>query len=219
MRRSIFLSLILCFVGSGLFAEIKGKVDVGPAYVRLDLLKSGKTVKRLDMGAVKADALFCINKGFTVKPSILIARNGGELDVYSLGIGQYIPLNKTWAFLPQVGFSYTEMRSRVDLGIKKEKQVIRSASPFFGIEVYYTINCDWLISAQYLYAFSRSRTKIGDFHLPKERSAGPSYALLVEYTLNKNWTVNLGAAYNITLSKEKHGIRGAGVKAGAAYWW
>jgi hypothetical protein len=37
-------------------AEICGKVDAGPTYVHIDVLESGHTIKRLEMGGVKADS-------------------------------------------------------------------------------------------------------------------------------------------------------------------
>ena len=53
----------------------------------------------------------------------------------------------------------------------------------------------------------------------KSHSDGPNYSLGIDYSLSKHWSVMLGFGYNITLSKEKHGIRGKGAKLGLSYYF
>ena len=64
----LFFSLTALFLTSFLSAEIKGKVDIGPAYLSVDILESGKTEQTLSMGAVKGDATIAVWKGICIKP-------------------------------------------------------------------------------------------------------------------------------------------------------
>lgn len=104
------------------------------------------------------------------------------------------------------------------------KERFRSDSPFIGMELCYSINDKWTLMAVYQYAWSRTQTKIrsdvlGTIVNDKSHSDGPNYSLGVDYSLNKNWSIIFGVGYNITLSKEKHGIRGKGAKLGLAYYF
>jgi hypothetical protein len=221
MRFFSFCSTLLA-CSMSLCADSKAKVDAGPAYVHLDILESGKTIDRMDMPAIRADANYLFDNGFCIKPTVLYGANKGSLLTLSGSIGQYIPLNDQWSLLPNAGISYSYIHTRIDLpdfGLLDLHEKFRSISPFLGIDVYYTFVPTWRICASIQYAWSRTHTEIQ--HLPKSKShcQGPNYSVLLEKDITSTWSVNLGAGYNISLTKEKHGIRGIGMKLGLAYWF
>jgi long-subunit fatty acid transport protein len=80
-----------------------------------------------------------------------------------------------------------------------------------------------MVMATYQYAWSRTHTKLTHEHnklvSEKSHSCGPNYTLGVEYYVDDHWAINCGIGYNISLSKEKHGLRGKGAKLGVAYYF
>src|SRR5688500_18120320 len=92
------ISLFIGFLGLFTFwkqtaqAECLNKIDAGPAFVHIDILESGHTVKRMDMWAVRGDASWFCWKGLFVKPTVLYGNGGsarGGIFSGSLGIGHY----------------------------------------------------------------------------------------------------------------------------------
>ncbi len=71
----------------------------------------------------------------------------------------------------------------------------------------------------YQYVWSRTITRIKGFKDTKSSPKGSNYSVMIESDINEKWSVNLGAAYNTSLTKEKHGLRGYGVRWGFAYWF
>lgn len=226
----LFLLAVLAFLSpnQSLTARCSGKVDLGPAYIHLDMLESGHTVKTMDLLGVKADAmiLFFEGKGWGIKPSILYGRGDSKLgEVFSggIGFGHCTPITDCLTITPSIGISYGYIKTRVRLpdffGRMHFTEKFRSVSPYVSLDATYTICKGFRICGMFQYAWSRTHTTIVGLLKDKSNAKGPNYALMLEYDLNAKWSVQLAGAYNISLSKEKHGVRGAGGKIGVAYWF
>lgn len=235
-------SLCLLFSSSVLSAEIWGKVDVAPAYVHIDVLEHEKTVHRIDMCAFKGDATVIVWKGLCFKPTVLAGGSGGgNIVTTGLGLGFCTPCWDWLVLTPSAGCLYTNMTTHIDLDIPfplsptgffhlhRVRENFWSVSPYIALEATFRIRCDFRICAQFQYAWSTTHTTLSKHeafpngkrfkHTDKSHSDGPSYGVLVEYDLNDCFSINAGAAYNLTLTKEKHGLRGYGGKLGLAYWF
>lgn len=216
-----------------------GKVDFGPVYVHLDVLESGHTVKKLDFGGFKLNGTIMIKEGygFCVKPDVIYATgHDGELLAGSLGFGHVTPINDKFCVTPTVGLTLSNLstnynalppRTPIKLHLRER---FRSLAPFIGLDVNYTIIKGLRICGNFQYSWSRTHTKIKTQHtmndteiknkyISKGDSKGPSYALMIEKDLNDKYSIHLGAAYNSSLSHEKHGLRGYGIKLGVARWF
>lgn len=222
--------LAIC-ISSPLIAELRGKADIGAAYVHIDVLQSGKTIKSLDMPGVKGDATVIVWKGLCLKPTVLYSRlNHSHLFCAGGGIGHYTPITKTITLTPTIGCVYTELETKLHLDFNvfrfRATEKFRSISPYLGLEGTWCFLPSWRVVAQFQYCWSHSDTTIKssdsfikDIGSSKDHAWGPSYAMMIERDINEKWSVHLGGAYNISLSKEKHGIRGYGCKLGIAYWF
>ena len=203
-----------------------GKVDIGPVFVHLDVLESGKTIKTLDMGGVKLNGTIMIKEGygFCVKPDVLYATGNGELFAGALGLGHIFPLNSDFCITPVVGLNLSNLSTSVDLPNPYLQQKVnvkerfRSLAPYVALEANYNFCKGYRICGSFQYSWSRTHTwlkKIGTF---KSHSKGASYAMMLEKDFSESWSMHLGAAYNSSLSHERHGLRGYGFKLGTAYW-
>lgn len=240
MKSSLtFLLLFLLFVTSSsahafeiIGCEIKSKVDVSFAIADLDILESGKTIETLHMKGVKADAYFILWKGICLKPGLILLGADGQFSSYSIAVGQYIPFKERFYLLPNVGVTWSYLRTKVDIptpfGVLEDlNEHFRSISPFVGLEFSWKMADKWYLNAVYQYAWSRTHTNINAPGIgeivpedsQKSKSDGPNYGLGLEYSMNDSWSITLGAGYNITLSHEKHGIRGKGAKLGVSYYF
>ncbi len=217
------------------FKGICGKVDLAPAYVHIDVLKSGKTIHKMDMPAIKGDMYYRVWSGLVVKPTFLYA-HGRHLDrlwTAGAGIGFCIPCKEYGCITPIAGCNWGELKTKEDIHALQETaegpievvvpgvaEKFRTVSPYVGVEATYNFCPGFRIVGCYQYSWSRTHTtlskELGKF---KENSKGSSYSAMLEYDLTPQWSVNLGGAYNCSLSKEKHGIRGYGFKLGVAYWF
>lgn len=218
-----FLVILTGLSFSSLYgAIIHGKIDLGPTLMDIDILESGKTIETLHMKGVKGDATLLLYQGLCIKPSFIWGRGHGQLAAGSVAVGYYLPITKKFKILPNVGITWSYLHTRVDfeeIGLFDLKERFRSDSPFIGMEICYSLTDKWTLMAIYQYAWSRTHTKIGSIVSDKSHSCGPNYSLGVDYSLNKHWSIVFGVGYNITLSKEKHGIRGKGAKLGIAYYF
>ncbi|MBA3956971.1 MAG: hypothetical protein H0X51_01055 [Parachlamydiaceae bacterium] len=240
MKHWISLSLILATVAFGkssVYAEGCGRLDIGPAFARVDILTSNKTTTRLNMLAVRGDATIMLleGSGLCLKPTAIYGKaKHGEIVSAGLGLGYYVPVYECLGVTPYVGCTYTHLQAEVDvplpIGIELHgvKETFRSLSPFIAVDITYRFNETWRIYGTIQYCFSRTHTdlklKAPELGLDqtekfKSDAKGPNYALVLEHDLNKCWSISLGAAYNISLSKEKHGLRAAGAKIGVVYWF
>lgn len=221
----LILRLLVVFLGMTFFSvygKCCGKVDLGPTIMDIDILESGKTVETLHMKGVKGDATILIYQGLCVKPGFIWGRGHGQLAAGSIGVGYYIPITKNLKILPNVGVAWSHLHTRVDIeqfALFDLKERFRSQSPFIGLEFCYTFLEKWTLMGVYQYAWSRTHTKIGKVVSDHSHSEGSNYSLGVDYSFNKHWSLIFGVGYNITLSHEKHGIRGKGAKLGLAYYF
>lgn len=209
-------------------AEIKGKIDAGPAWVHIDVLESNKTVKKIDMAAIKADSTILIWKGVCLKPNILYGKNGvSETASGGIGIGHYTPFCEKFSITPSIGCSFTQFKThfnyRLPFGSVTLKERFHSVSPYACMEASYCFASGWRLCGIYQYVFSKTNTKItsaiGFNSTTRSHPKGPNYALILEKDLNANWSVNIAGAYNISLTKEKHGLRAYGARIALAYWF
>lgn len=241
MAKTFFLTLIssLLVWGSVLQAEIpqedlleaevkgevKGKVDVGPAFIHLDVLESGRTIDRLDMMGFRADFSYILHKGLYVKPTLLYGHGSsgkGGLFIGSLGIGYLIPLNQIFLIAPSAGVTYGHIWTKIDfpaLMLKNLSESFKSWAPFVELDLYYTFIKNWRLCVGVQYAWSHSNITIAKLGKSKSDCQGFAYSLLLEHDFADQWSWNIGAAYNLSLSKEKHGLRGSGIKAGIVRWF
>lgn len=224
MQHLIFRLAMLCLslsVGSA-FGEIHGRVDIGPALIDIDILESGKTKETLHMKGVKGDATIFVYEGLCIKPGFIWGSSHGELTGASIAIGYYIPIIEKLKIVPNVGITWSYLHTRIDfeeMGLSNLKERFRSESPFIGMDICYSITDKLTLMGVYQYAWCHTHTKIKPIVSETSHSCGPNYALSLDYSLTKNWSITAGIGYNITLSKEKHGLRGKGAKLGVAYYF
>lgn len=228
MKKSIFAALIALFIstGSPLQAETKGKLDIGPAFLHVDILESGRTVKRMDMWGVRADFSYFLYKGLYIKPIVLYGNGGaakGGLFSSSLGLGYYIPLQERLAIAPSFGVTYSHLWTKINfapLQLKHLREKFKSWAPYVALDIYFNFKPSWRVCAGVQYAWSWTKTSIQRLIKDdKSHSEGFAYSILLEHDLSDQWSINFGAAYNLTLTKEKHGLRGTGIKAGVVRWF
>lgn len=218
-----FLLAALLITGF-LSADCNGRIDIGPAYLNIDMLESGKTVRTLNLAAVKGEGTIMLFRGgcLCVKPSLLLATGKADLNSGSLGLGLYMPLPFKITLTPSIGYTETHFRSKLDLpqyNLFKQKERFTSRGLYVGLDASWTVIESWRIYAQAQWCQSRVHWKIGNFPRTKSNCAGPNYAIALEHDLNEEFSISLAAGYNSSLSKEKHGLRGKGIKLGLAYWW
>lgn len=222
----IALIILLATSFNFLSAEMKGKIDVGPAYVHLDILESGRTIDTKNLFAVRADACVLVYKGFCLKPTFLASCNSTELMTGGIGIGHYIPIGEDFSITPTVGCNFTYLRTTVDVNhpifpiVLTFTERFRSTSPFVGLDATWNFYPQWRIGGTFQYAWSETTTIIRSLDISsKSHCQGPSYAAFIEHDFNDCFSINLAGAYNLSLTKEKHGLRAAGLKLGFVYWF
>lgn len=209
-----------------------GKLELAPAFAHIDVLESGHTVKSMDLPAVKADVNIQIIRGYgwTLKPTVLYGGSDSgrnQLFIAGVGIAHCTPINDIFTITPSVGVNYSHIKTRIHIplfdmllrGKAHFTEKFRSISPYVGLEfIIQPISC-FRICTMVTYAWSYTHTVLEHLLTDKSHAKGPSYSAMIEYDLSKQWSINLGGTYNISLSKEKHGIRGSGGKLGIAYWY
>lgn len=219
------LAAFLSLTPESLLAECWAKIEAGPAYLHLDVLESGHTIKEINMAAVKADSSFLVWKGICLKPTILYGRQGhSEIASGGCGIGQYIPLGGKCSITPSIGCNFTQFKTNIHLPLSeafklKLKERFRSISPYVSLDGSWCFAQGWRLIGVYQYVWSKSWTKIKGFGTDTSHPKGSNYGLVLERDINDHWSVNIGAAYNLSLTKEKHGLRGCGVRLAFAYWF
>ena len=227
-----YLALFLSFFTSiqSLYARCGGKVDLGPAYIHLDVLQSNKTIKTMDLLGVKADATLLPfeGKGWGIKPGLLYGSGDGKKgEIFSGGIGfcHCTPITDSITLTPSIGVTWGYVKTHVRIppvemfGRQHFVEKFHSISPYIGLDATYTFCKGLRICGMIQYAWSRTHTTIVGLLKDKSNAQGPNYAVMLEYDLNAQWSLQIAGAYNISLSREKHGIRGAGGKIGIAYWF
>lgn len=200
----------------------QGRIDVGPAYVNIDMLESGHTARSLDLYGGKLDGTLTLYKGLCIKPSLLVANGKANLDSWSLGLGFCIPFYSDFNVTPAVGYTQTRFKSRLNLpqyGLYHLREKFKSQGMYVGADLCWNFAKTWRTYIQYQYSWSYVRTTLRPIYRVKDHTQGPSYALAVEKDLASWCSLSLAGGYNISLSKEKHGLRGKGIKLGFAVWY
>lgn len=231
MKR-FFLALVFACLSFGtLAAQIQGAADLGATWLKVDVLESGKTVDTLYMRGVRGEATVAVYQGLAVKPLFLFAWGHGDLATGSLAVGYYLPVAEKWRIFPNFGGTLSYLSTKIDVevdeipGLRFEdvKERFRSSTAFLGLDVHFLATDKITVRLSYQYGWSHTHTKLShkEHELPnsKGHSCGGNYALGVDYAVTPSWSITAGAAYNITLSKEKHGLRGCGGKLGVSYYF
>lgn len=229
--KQVFLTALYIFLASFLFvknrlsADCSGKLDAGPAFLHVDVLESGRTIKKINMPAVKADGFLFVWNGVCLKPTFLYAKqSSSEVISGGCGIGHYFPLGEKCSFTPSVGCNFTQFKTTIHYFpipqyLLHLKEKFHSISPYAALDASYCFLKGWRLIGSYQYVWSRTHTTIKGFESTKSSPKGSNYSLAIEKDLNDSWSVNLGAAYNTSLTKEKHGLRGYGMRLAFAYWF
>lgn len=223
MNRLVKLFLFyLCLITASAQATIEGRVDIGYAWIDIDVLESGKTVDRMHVNSVKGDATISIYKGLCVKPGFVWGSGDGDIESFTLAMGQYFPLTERFAVLPYVGVGYGRIHTHIDIpefGLFHLKEQFHSVSPYIGLDVNFKPFDRCTIFGIVQYIWSSTDTKIENLPKDKSHSEGFNYALVFEYEVYKNFCLSLAGGYNTSLTKEKHGFRMKGAKIGLAYYF
>jgi hypothetical protein len=232
LTRSLYCTLLL--LSPQVYSEIRGKVDLAPVYLHVDVLESGKTVKAMHMGGLKGDATVLLWKGSGIKGGFLGASGQGDLISGYVAACHYTPLTDYFSLTPSVGITYSYLRTTINLEhlqLFHLSERFRSSTPYVALEFTYKLAEKWYLMGMYQYGWATTHTKIRTTrktHFPggrqvlvsdRSHSSGANYALGIDYTINDSWSVNFGGAYNLMLSREKHGLRGYGFKLGTSYYF
>jgi hypothetical protein len=221
MFKKFTILVFICLLSSPLWAEIKGKIDLGAALIDVDILESGKTVDKSHIYALKGDATIygCLG-GCFLRPSFILGGGEGRLESFSLGAGHFLPIGKNLLLMPSVGITLGYFCTKIDrkeLNLFGLKEKFHSTSPYVALEFNYQLTSRWTIMGMVQYVWSRTHTVIKPLVSDKSHSEGPNYALGFDYRLNSKWSITGGIGYNISLTHEKHGLRAKGAKLGMAY--
>jgi hypothetical protein len=199
-----------------------GRVDLGPAYASIDMLESGHTVRTLNLYGGKIDATLPLYKSLCIKPSYLFANGKANLNSWSLGVAVCIPFLSKFYFTPSLGYTETHFKSRLNLrgyGLFHLREKFKSEGLYLGADLCWCITDTWRTYFQYNFAWSYVKTTIRPVSKTRDHTQGPSYALALEKDLASWCSICIAGGYNISLSKEKHGLRGKGAKLGLVFWY
>lgn len=231
MKRYLFILFGMMSLTVGLEAKVRGRAEIAPLYMHIDVIQDGQTNQRIDMYGTRTDATILPfeGKGICLKPFYFGGwGNGSNLQSYGLGLGHYTPLNDRLTLIPLVGVGRSHLHTHLDvpqLSLYNLKERFRSYSFNIGTEVVYKLNKCLYFTLVYQYAWARTKTFIGTpaqfqaFVPPVTRgeSAGSNFAVLLDYYIKECLAISAGYGQNNSLSKERHGLKGMGVKLGIAY--
>ncbi len=210
---------------SSLCADTKGKIEVAPSYIHIDIIQASDTVQTLDLIAVRAEAAYVMWKGLYLKPLAMYGKGKhAEFSTAGINLGSCIPLCDKFTLAPSIGINYSNLNATVfldfgELGTFKLHENFEGWAPYISLELVYCIQTDLRLSFSGQYAWSRSETTVKNFFTDTSDAQGPAYALMLEYDFNPCWSVNIAGAYNESFSKQKNGIRGRGTKVGLVRWF
>lgn len=222
---SSLLTLCATFTSLTLSADTKGKIEVAPSYVHIDLIEANDTIQTLDMAAIRVEAAYVIWKGLYIKPLGMYGKGKySELTTAGINLGSCIPLCEKFTLAPSIGINYTNLTANVFLnfgehGVFKFHEKFEGWAPYISLELVYCIQKNMRLSFSGQYAWSRSETTIKNLLSVTSDAQGPAYAVMFEYDFNPCWSFNVAGAYNESYSKQKNGIRGRGTKLGLVRWF
>ncbi len=213
MRKVIAAFLFTLVAVNCMYADVHGKIDAGPLLMRVDVLKAGNVVKKLEMRGVRANGTIVLPNGLCLKPDFMYAYHDAIMFSGSLAAGFYYPIMKNVSIAPFAGVAASSMR------IVDAKRWSNSWGPYVGIDCTWKLHNKVLLSLGYQYGWSRTYTKVltSDSTALKAHVQGPSYTGIVDYIINDTWGATFAAAYNISKTKEKYGTRGKGGRLGICY--
>lgn len=238
---SALLSLLILPLQAALpeFA-LKGHADVGPTFLRIEVLENEEVMDRIDMYGVRSDGTFLFFKdsGFAVKPTITYATGDGDILGYGVGLGYYIPFCSDRCYLvPVVGLGWTHLKTDINLDVatgypppyppivtlKDVDEQFRSNSRYVGFELMCQVCEPFWATFIYQYAWASSKTYLTHPDLPdgrqvlRSRTSGSNFALSLDYYFKNNISVGLAGGVNTSLDEGRSGIRGYGVKFSIGY--
>lgn len=217
------LSSIACLLwSSSACAEIKGKVDSGSIYMKIDILRDGNSIKELKLGGVGGNGTFVhTGSGFAVKPTFTVAEgNGTDYHQFGCGLGWYIPICQWGSFTPVVGGATSRMMTTTDfppLGLANVGQRFQTSSFYVGGDLAVHLGKCFLVSGGVQYNWSQTSMDLGAVLHTDTSTTGPYAYLMVDYYLNKCWSLQVAGAFSRVISKEKDGTKGQGIRIGSAH--
>lgn len=230
--KKIFITLAIAIsLFHSVDARVRGRVEAAPLYLHIGVVQSGQTTQRIDMYGGRLDATILPFEGYGVclKPFGFGGwGNGSDIYSYGLGLGHYTPISDRITLIPVVGVSRTHMETQLDvpaLALYNLSQRFRSYSFYVGGEAVYKLTPCFYVTGIYQYGWANTKTLI-DTPSPFEafvprvsrgESQGSNFAFVFDYYFKECISASLGIGYNNSLSKERHGIKGYGIKLGAAY--
>ena len=224
MFSKILTSLLISFflLQASLTALSIARIDTGPAYLKIDLLEKEKIRKTIRLNAFKFDGSIGIGKGFCLKPSFLYADKKTYISTYSLGLGYNLTFIPMFCFTPHVGVSRTSFKTPIHIPeytLAPLKECFLSYGKYIGLDITWNIIPGLRMYGGFQYIWSRVKTTVKPLFISHNNTEGPSYGLVIEKDLGTNFSLSLSYGYNLSLSEEKHGLKGQGVKFGCVYWY
>jgi hypothetical protein len=209
---TVFFGFLLSFfvLSAGTAAgECCGKLDAGLAYVRVDVLESGRTVHTMDMFAVRADGAYRICLGLCAKPSFLYAKSSGDQQLITgaLGFGFCVPVVKRFTITPGVGLGLGYMSAEFNKSLfiptlsasnlysfsdgitipLHIKEKFHSYSPYVFLEATYNFieNARICVNVQYAWSHTHTLFKV---HNAIDSMGGPGFDFLNGWKHSKSKT-------------------------------
>lgn len=216
-----FLILICLSLCLSLEALCKGKLDIAPSWMKIDVLEFGKTVRKIDTSGARVGLDYFLWRNVLAKGTFLAGRGDANFENYTLGLGACFPLKDTFYFTPHAGYTYMNFRTTFDLPqymLTHIKQHFTSHGPYVGLDAQWCITEKFRIGLGFTYGWSKIKTVIKPLSMVKSSAKGPSYSALIERDIDSKWSVNVGFGYNLSLDNKKHGLRGKGIKVGITRW-
>ena len=167
-------------------AKCLSKIDLGPAYIHLDVLHEKQTIKELDMAGIRADFSAVFGNGWVIKPTALYGKaHDGELTAFGAGFGRCVPVMDCLILTPQVGLSYSNLNTTIHLdlgpmGEVKYRERFRALVPYVALEAIFKLAKDWRLCVTAQYGWSHSKTRVKELFSKKSDSEGPNFGVLLE---------------------------------------
>lgn len=228
--RNIFVSfLIACSIQ--LQGELKGKADLGLAYVHLETIVQNRTFSKTDLLALRFDGNLYTDQGWATKLSVLqsvldMDSTGEDATTAQIAVGRYLPVTSNFILFPQIGLSWSNITT--DLEIPTSFPVYRESRAtgyFLGCEGCYSFTKCMRLCGQFVWGWTDIDSKFIEkqsnitFDRIDSTGSGPILSAMFEYDLNNKWSLNIAGAYNLSWDDDNNGLRAWGGKAGIAYWF
>jgi hypothetical protein len=217
----------------------RGKLELGPAYMHIDMLSDGVIRNKLDLYGMQANASVIVWKGATFKLGGIYGRNDGQVNSLSFAAGWTIPLEVYgWKFYitPNGGYTIGYLRGNTDLDARfiplngiRVKQAFHNKTPFVGIDITSVISEKWTTTTVIQYGWTRSKVTwdnpavMGVSMIPANgqttESRGFNLGSVVDYWVTENWSINLAVGTQHSRGKEKDATKAFGGRIGVGYYF